>query len=250
VVSKGAGLAGARIQIVQADGVPAASSDKYEVVDRRARVCIVAPALEGFVGGSHLIPLSQRNAVRRFTNPAATTMNTALLPLPCASPDRTKSSCETDARAPPQGKDAWIFSKKEEGGNPFVLRAQVGAGYELYIELSALCRKKGSTTTGQLAVQRGDIKELACGHATVPLDASFAALKGKVHSLSMPAFLALPFLSLQLVVIKRKLVAGAPQAVGRHTLGQARDPAGRPRRKARRRAVRPPREAARVGDGG
>jgi hypothetical protein len=93
-------------------------------VDRRARVCIVAPALEGFVGGSHLIPLSQRNAVRRFTHPAATTMRTTPLPLPCASPRRTKSSYKTDARAP-QGKDAWIFSKKEEGGNPFVLRAQV-----------------------------------------------------------------------------------------------------------------------------
>ena len=36
MVSKGAGLAGARVQIVQADGVPAASSEKYEVVDRRA----------------------------------------------------------------------------------------------------------------------------------------------------------------------------------------------------------------------
>ena len=87
------------------------------------------------------------------------------------------------------GKVEWVFSKKE-AINPFSLRAVPGVGTELYLELSALCRKKGTKGTGQAALNKGEIKELSCGHATIPLDDKFKAGKNK---LSVPLFGGTPW---------------------------------------------------------
>ena len=77
------------------------------------------------------------------------------------------------------GKVEWVFSKKE-AINPFSLRALTGAKSQLYMELSAICRKKGTKTTGALALSKGDIKELSCGHACLPLDEALKAGKNKM----------------------------------------------------------------------
>lgn len=91
--------------MISAEGVPAPDADAYDVIERRARVCMVAPEMHRFIGGGHQIPLSRRSA----------------------------------------GRAEWVFSKKE-AINPFSMRAITGSGTELYIELSALCRKKGTKT--------------------------------------------------------------------------------------------------------
>uniref|UniRef100_A0A7S1E2M7 Uncharacterized protein n=2 Tax=Hemiselmis andersenii TaxID=464988 RepID=A0A7S1E2M7_HEMAN len=138
-----------QVQVLSAEGVPGPSEDSYEVIERRCRVCMVAPASKRFVGGGHVVPLSRKAA----------------------------------------GKVEWVFSKKE-AINPFSLRAVTGVGTELYLELSALCRKKGTKGTGQAALNKGEIKELSCGHACIPLDDTFKAGKNK---LSVPLFGGTPW---------------------------------------------------------
>jgi len=142
----------ASVMIKSGEGVPYFNSDKYQILERRARVCLVKLKEERFVGGAHVVPLSRRNA----------------------------------------GKDDWIFSKKEET-NPFIVRADTTQGLQLYIEFSLLCRKKETTTQGQQALAKGDVKELSCGHGCLVLDKESLPPAGKKTKLVLPLFGGVPW---------------------------------------------------------
>jgi hypothetical protein len=116
------GLAGA-------EGVPV--TDKFDVIDRRARACLVHIKSKTFVAGAFMVPTS----VKRD-----------------------------------KGGTTWTFSDKGKNGNPFMVRAPKDADYKLYIELSLLTKKKGSTTEGQQAINNNDIKEFSCGFVCLTLN--------------------------------------------------------------------------------
>ena len=113
-----------------AEGVP--STDKFQIKERRARVCLIHAATKTFVGGAYTVNMSRTK-------------------------DKDKESTE------------WKFTHDPAKGNPFLVRAPQDADYELYIELSFLAQKKGTQTTGQQAISCGDLKEFSAGFVCVPL---------------------------------------------------------------------------------
>ncbi len=88
-----------------------------QVLERRARVCLVNIKEECFVGGAHLVPKSNHHG----------------------------------------GKEDWVFTHREVKGNPFTVRADTLMQLELYIELSLLCRKKDTKLQGQQALAKGEL---------------------------------------------------------------------------------------------
>jgi hypothetical protein len=122
-----------------------------EVVERRARVCLVHVASKSFVAGAHTVPVSRKG-------------------------DKDKEATD------------WKFSNDEKKGNPFMVRAPVGADLELYIELSLVVRKKGATTQGQQAISSGDIKEFSAGFGCLRL-----ASEVKKGSVNLPLFGGTPW---------------------------------------------------------
>jgi len=122
-----------------------------EVVERRARACLVHVATKSFVAGAHTVPVSRKG-------------------------DKDKEAT------------GWKFSNDEKKGNPFMVRAPVNGDYELYIELSIVVRKKGTTTTGQQAMSSGDIKEFSAGFGCLRLNADVK--KGAVN---LPLFGGTPW---------------------------------------------------------
>eukprot|EP00960_Hanusia_phi_P075766 768464-Hanusia_phi.AAC.7 len=52
---------------------------------------------------------------------------------------------------------------------------------QLYVELSSVCKKVGSTRVGQEALHKGEIKELSLGFACLELNQEVLKLKGKIH---------------------------------------------------------------------
>jgi len=111
-----------------ADGIP--GTDKFDVLERRARACLVQSKSKTFVSGALTVPTSTKRD---------------------------------------KGGTHWTFSDKSKNGNPFLVRAPKDQDYELYIELSLVTRKKGATTEGQQAINSGDIKEFSAGFGLLRL---------------------------------------------------------------------------------
>ena len=135
------------VHIAGAEGVPL--TDKFEVLERRARVCLVHVKTKSFVSGAFTVPTSNKND---------------------------------------KGGTKWTFSKKEENGNPFLVRAPTDAEYELYIELALVTRKKGAKTEGQEALNNGDIKEFSAGFGSLRLNG-----ETKAGSHNLPLFGGTPW---------------------------------------------------------
>ena len=119
-----------------AEGVP--GTDRLQVLERRARVCLVHSKSKTFVSGAHTMPTSQKKD---------------------------------------KGGTEWTFSSKWQNGNPFLVRAPRDADYELYIELAFVTKKKGAATDGQQAINSGDIKEFSAGFGSLRLGDNLKAGK-------------------------------------------------------------------------
>ena len=116
---------------------------KFKVLERRARVCLVHAKSKSFVSGAFTVPISNKND---------------------------------------KGDDSWVFSKKKENGNPFLVRAPMDAEYELYIELALLTQKKGTDTEGQEALNNGHIREFSAGFGSLRLHGD---VKAGAHDLPL-----------------------------------------------------------------
>jgi len=119
-----------------AEGVP--GTDKLQVLERRARVCLVHSKSKSFISGAHTMPTSHK-----------------------------KDKGGTD----------WTFSAKWQNGNPFLVRAPKDADYDLYIELALVTKKKDATTDGLPAINCGDIKEFSAGFGCLRLGENVKAGK-------------------------------------------------------------------------